>query len=89
MPAKAKKKVKPKAKPTVRAKVKAAAKPKVKVVYREKVVTKEVAAPKKAYPALHCGVCGYRLIVDQACGCVEEHVLMCCGQPMAKTEAVR
>jgi len=89
MPAKAKKKVKPKAKPKAKAKVKAATKPKVKVVYREKVVTKEVEAPKKAYPALQCGVCGYRLIVDQACGCVEEHVLMCCNQPMAESEVLR
>jgi len=22
--------------------------------------------------------------VDQACGCVEEHALICCGKPMAK-----
>jgi autonomous glycyl radical cofactor GrcA len=87
MPVKAKRKVKPKAKPKVKAK--AAAKPKVKVVYREKVLTKEIEAPKKPYPALQCGVCGYRVIVDQACGCVEEHVLLCCGQPMGKGEVVR
>jgi len=24
------------------------------------------------------------VVVDEACGCVEEHVLICCGQPMAK-----
>lgn len=95
MPAKAKKKLKAKAKPKVKAKakakakVKAPAKPKVKVVYKEKIVSKEVEAPKKTYPALQCHVCGYRLIVDQACGCVEEHVLICCGQPMAKTEVLR
>jgi hypothetical protein len=34
-----------------------------------------------------CGVCGYRLIVDEACGCAEEHVLICCGKPMKKTAA--
>jgi hypothetical protein len=46
---------------------------------------KAKAKPKaKPKPALECRVCGYRVIVDEACGCVEEHVLVCCGQPMAK-----
>jgi len=43
---------------------------------------KAAAKPKSA---LECGVCGYRLIVDEACGCAEEHVLLCCGEPMKKT----
>ncbi len=42
------------------------------------------AAPKKTAPALECGVCGYRVIVDQECGCAEEHVLHCCGEAMTK-----
>jgi hypothetical protein len=43
------------------------------------------ARPKtKPAPKLECRVCGYRVIVDETCGCVEEHVLVCCGQPMAK-----
>jgi hypothetical protein len=43
------------------------------------------APPKaKKAPALECEVCGYRVIVDQSCGCVEEHVLLCCGEPMKK-----
>jgi hypothetical protein len=54
-------------------KAKPAAKPKAKA--------KAVA---KAAPKLECRVCGYRVIVDETCGCVEEHVLVCCGQPMAK-----
>lgn len=47
-------------------------------------------APAKAEPkakhrsALECRVCGYRVVVDESCGCVEEHILLCCGQPMAK-----
>jgi len=46
---------------------------------------KAKAKPRaKAKNALECGVCGYRVVVDEACGCVEEHVLICCGQPMAK-----
>lgn len=52
---------------------KPAAKPKAKV--------KAKAKPK---PALECGICGYRVIVDEACGCAEEHVLICCGETMVK-----
>jgi hypothetical protein len=54
-------------------KAKPAAKPKAKA-----------KAAAKAAPKLECRVCGYRVIVDETCGCVEEHVLVCCGQPMAK-----
>ena len=45
---------------------------------------KKAAPKKKPAPKLECRVCGYRVVVDQSCGCVEEHVLLCCGQPMAK-----
>ena len=48
---------------------------------KAKAKAKAKAKPKTA---LECGVCGYRVIVDETCGCVEEHVLICCGQPMAK-----
>jgi hypothetical protein len=41
-------------------------------------------AKAKAAPKLECRVCGYRVIVDETCGCVEEHVLVCCGRPMVK-----
>jgi hypothetical protein len=60
------------------------AKPKAKP---KKAVKKSVkkAAPAKKGPTLTCGVCGYRVIVDEACGCVEEHVLICCDQPMQKS----
>ncbi len=60
----------------------AKAKPKAKPKKAAKPVKK--AAPKKKAPALQCGVCGYRVVVDEACGCVDEHVLMCCDQPMVK-----
>ncbi|OGD13037.1 MAG: hypothetical protein A2W20_02560 [Candidatus Aminicenantes bacterium RBG_16_66_30] len=60
-----------------RKKAKPAAKPKPKV---------KAKAKPKAKPAnkLECHVCGYRVIVDETCGCAEEHVLICCGEPMAK-----
>lgn len=52
---------------------------------RPKVRSKARTKPKtKLAPKLECRVCGYRVIVDETCGCVEEHVLLCCGQPMAK-----
>ncbi|MEW6666768.1 MAG: hypothetical protein AB1512_16315 [Thermodesulfobacteriota bacterium] len=64
---------------------------KKKVAKPKKVIkAKKVAKPKvtaKKGPALQCGVCGYRVIVDQACGCVEEHALICCGKPMKKKRA--
>ena len=41
-------------------------------------------ARAKAKDRLECGVCGYRVIVDEISGRAEEHVLICCGQPMAK-----
>ena len=42
-------------------------------------------APKKGKGGAHeCRVCGYRVVIDEACGCAEEHVLICCGQPMKK-----
>jgi hypothetical protein len=47
--------------------------------------TKPKARPRTAAaPKLECRVCGYRVVVDETCGCIEEHVLLCCGQPMAK-----
>ena len=49
-----------------------------------KKAAKAKASAKKKSPALECGICGYRVIVDQACGCVEEHALICCGHPMGK-----
>jgi hypothetical protein len=44
-------------------------------------------APAKKNPALECAVCGYRVVVDEVCGCAEEHVLVCCGKPMNKRKA--
>jgi len=41
-------------------------------------------AKEKKGDAYECRVCGYRLIVDEACGCAEEHVLVCCGKPLTK-----
>jgi hypothetical protein len=85
MPVQAKKKV---AKPKVKAKkkvIRSKAPAKKKVAKPKKVVRSK--APAKKQPKLECGVCGYRVIVDETCGCVEEHVLVCCNQPMDKKKA--
>ncbi len=50
---------------------------------KAKAKARPKAGPK---PGLECRVCGYRVIVDAACGCAEEHALICCGQPMARTD---
>lgn len=45
---------------------------------------KKVAAKAKKGQAYECHVCGLRVIVDEVCGCVEEHALICCMKPMKK-----
>jgi hypothetical protein len=37
--------------------------------------------------AYECGICGYRVVIDEACGCAEEHVMICCDKPMKKAAA--
>ncbi len=67
----------------------AARKPVAKVVKKKpvkKTIKKEAAPVPRPVTALECRVCGYRLIIDRKCGCPEEHVLVCCGQPMEKVE---
>lgn len=44
-------------------------------------------AKVKKGEAYECGVCGYRVIIDEACGCAEEHVFVCCDKPMKKAAA--
>jgi hypothetical protein len=41
-------------------------------------------APAKKGQPYECRVCGYRVVVDNACGCDEEHVFICCDQPMGR-----
>ena len=52
------------------------------------------AAPKKKAVAkikkgqdYECHVCGLRVVVNNVCGCVEEHALICCKKPMKKKRA--
>jgi hypothetical protein len=59
----------------------------VKKTAGKKKATKKSAAKKSVTdkkPKLVCGVCGFAVTVDNECGCVEEHPLICCGKKMAK-----
>jgi len=56
-----------------------------------KKTTKTETKPKKGKKvkqgqAYECGICGFRLIVDD-CGCVEEHYLICCKETMTQKKA--
>jgi rubrerythrin len=31
-----------------------------------------------------CDVCGLSVVVDEVCGCVETHEILCCERPMRK-----
>ena len=46
--------------------------------------TMKQSAKAKKNDALECRICGYRIVIDEACGCVEEHVFLCCDKPMKK-----
>jgi len=48
---------------------------------------KKAAAKIKKGQAYECQVCGLRVVVNNVCGCVEEHALICCKKPMKKKRA--
>ena len=55
---------------------------------KKKAAPKKKAAAKiKKGQAYECHVCGLRVVVDNVCGCVEEHVLICCKKSMKKKRA--
>jgi rubrerythrin len=51
------------------------------------MAVKKVKSKAKKGQAYTCGVCGYRVVVDEPCGCAEEHVFICCDKPMKKAGA--
>ena len=55
-----------------------------KAVKKPAAKAKPKAVKKAKAAAYECGICGYRLVEDPACGCVEEHVFICCDKPMKK-----
>lgn len=63
------------------------AKKTAKKTAKKPTVKKKVAAKVKKGQAYECHVCGLRVVVDEVCGCVEEHALICCMKPMKKKRA--
>jgi len=55
---------------------------------KKKAAPKKKAAAKiKKGQAYECHICGLRVVVNNVCGCVEEHALICCKKPMKKKRA--
>jgi hypothetical protein len=52
-----------------------------------KKTVKKAAVKKPAKAAYECRVCGSYAVIDPVCGCAEEHLFVCCGQPMKKAGA--
>jgi hypothetical protein len=50
-------------------------------------VKKKTPAKAQKVLSYECRVCGFRLVVDEYCGCVEEHVILCCNKPMKTKRA--
>jgi hypothetical protein len=50
---------------------------------KKKPATKKKVKSREG-DAYECRVCGYRVIVDEVCGCAEEHVFICCDKTMKK-----
>ncbi len=63
-------------------------KTKVKTAAKKAPAKKRVTKPKKGQN-YECGICGYRIIVDEVCGCASEHVFICCEKPMKKKRTVK
>jgi hypothetical protein len=62
----------------------------------KKAAAKKTAAKKAAVKGRSkvgqgyaCGVCGLAVTVDEDCGCVESHEIICCDTPMKKRRARR
>lgn len=63
---------------------KAAPKKTAKKITKKTAAKKKVTVKAKKGQAYECHVCGLRVVVDEVCGCVEEHALICCMKPMKK-----
>ncbi len=66
-------------------------KAKPKKAKAKKAPVRKAAVRGKTNPgdSLVCGVCGMSVTVDEACGCVEAHDIICCERPMKKKRARR
>jgi hypothetical protein len=68
--------------------VKKAVVTKKRAITTKKTTTKKAASPATGKgDAYVCGVCGLAVIVDEACGCIEVHDIICCGKVMKPRKA--
>jgi len=66
----------------IRTKKKTAAKTTKRTKAAPKRRTKAARSSMKKGSKLQCRVCGMSITVDEVCGCVEEHEIICCGTEM-------
>lgn len=64
------------------------ARKKAKTAAKKPAPKKRVPKPKKGLK-YECGICGYRIVVDELFGCATEHVFICCNEPMKRKRAAR
>lgn len=50
----------------------------------KKKSTKKTLKIKKGGEKYKCSVCGLVVSVDEPCGCVEAHEIICCGKAMIR-----
>ena len=53
---------------------------------KKHATVKNIPSKKKAVKgdSYLCDVCGLSVIVDEECGCVDVHEILCCGKPMGE-----
>ncbi len=68
----------------------------VKKATKKKAIVKKAPAKKaatrrnpKTGDTYACEVCGLAVVVDEDCGCMEAHDIICCSEPMKKKRARR
>ncbi len=64
--------------------------PATKAAVAKKAPAKAVRARKATVAkgdGFECEVCGLMMVVDEECGCVEAHEIICCSQPMKQKKA--
>ncbi len=61
----------------------------VKKVAAKKSPAKRAPVKKAALKgqAYECEVCGLAVVVDEVCGCVEAHEIICCGEAMKEKKS--
>lgn len=54
-----------------------------------KKTAKKATAKSRVGQSYSCSACGLSVTVDEDCGCVESHDIICCDTPMKRKRARR